>query len=101
LIPAYVEKGLLRDALAEAERWRHHDDTPWSYVMLAYVSGRSADYAKAKIALQQLEQLDAHRSLDPLSFSIAYIGLGDKEKALVFLEKAYEEHSSGLTALKG
>ena len=32
--------------------------------------------------------------------SIAYIGLGDKEKALVFLEKAYEEHSSGLTALK-
>ena len=96
-----MEKGLLRDGLAEAERWRHHDDTPWSYVMLAYVSGRSADYAKAKIALQQLEQLDAHRSLDPLSFSIAYIGLGDKEKALVFLEKAYEEHSSGLTALKG
>lgn len=100
LIPAYVEKGLLRDGLAEAERWRQHDDTPWSYVMLAYVSGRSADYAKAKIALQQLEPLDAHRSLDPLSFSIAYIGLGDKEKALVFLEKAYEEHSSGLTALK-
>jgi hypothetical protein len=52
--------------------------------LLAYVSGRSADHAKAKIALQQLEQLDAHRSLDPFSFSIAYIGLGDKEKSPSF-----------------
>jgi hypothetical protein len=40
--------------------------------------------------------LEAHR----LSFSIAYIGLGDKENAPIFLKKAYEERSSGLTALK-
>ncbi len=100
LIPAYVQKGRFTEALADAEEWSRRNDSPWNWVMLAYASGQAGDRPKAELALRKLEKLDRLRSLDPLSFTVAYIGMNDKKKALFYLEKAYREHSSGLTSLK-
>jgi TolB-like protein/DNA-binding winged helix-turn-helix (wHTH) protein/Tfp pilus assembly protein PilF len=101
LVWAYTQKASFADALADAEAWRQADNSPlWSWVMIAYVSGRSGDQARANLALEHLEQLETQRTLDPLSFAIAYIGTGDNNKALGWLEKAYAERSSSLTALK-
>jgi TolB-like protein/DNA-binding winged helix-turn-helix (wHTH) protein/Tfp pilus assembly protein PilF len=101
LVWAYVQKGLFTDALADAEAWRRRDNSPpWSWAMIAYAAGRSGDQARAQLALEQLEELERHRTLDSLSFAVAYIGMGNNDKALVRLEKAYLEHSSSLTALK-
>jgi len=101
LVWAYTQKGLFADALADAEALRLRDDSqPWSWAMIAYASGRAGDQTRAKLALQRLEQLEKHRTLDSLSFAVAYIGVGDNDKALAWLEKAYAEHSSSLTALK-
>jgi adenylate cyclase len=44
--------------------------------------------------------LDRRRPLDPLALAVAYIALDNNDKAMACLEKAYAEHSSGLTALK-
>jgi TolB-like protein/DNA-binding winged helix-turn-helix (wHTH) protein/Tfp pilus assembly protein PilF len=101
LVWAYTQKGLFADALADAEAWRQTDGSPnWSWVMIAYVSGRSGDQTKAKLALEQLKRLETHGTLDPLSFAVAYVGIGDNDKALGWLEKAAAERSSSLTALK-
>ena len=100
LIAAYVQKGMFAEALAEAEAWRRRDHLPWSWVMAAYVSGRSGNQTKAKLAVEQLQRLGRYRELDPLSFAVAYIGMGENDQALLGLEKAYREHSSSLTALK-
>ena len=100
LVWAYAQKGLFADALADAEAWRRREETPWTWVMTAYASGRAGDQAKAKLALEQLRRLEGHRRLDSLSLAVAYIGVGNNDKALVWLEKAYQEHSSSLTALK-
>ena len=100
LIPAYVQKGLFADALADVKEWRRHDDSPWVWVMFAYISGRSSDQASARNAVKHLERLDRRRPLDPLALAVAYIALDNNDKAMACLEKAYEEHSSGLTALK-
>jgi TolB-like protein/DNA-binding winged helix-turn-helix (wHTH) protein len=100
LVWAYTQKGLFADALADAEAWGRHENMPWSWVMIAYVSGRSGDQAKARLALEQVEQLERHGALDPLALAVAYIGTGENDKALVWLEKGYRERSSGLTALK-
>jgi hypothetical protein len=35
-----------------------------------------------------------------LSFAVAYIGMGNNDKAMVWLEKAYAEHSSSLNAIQ-
>jgi TolB-like protein/DNA-binding winged helix-turn-helix (wHTH) protein/Tfp pilus assembly protein PilF len=98
---AYAQQGLFTDALAETEEWRRRDDSPpWSWAMIAYVSGRSGDQARTKLALQQLEQSNRHQAVDSLAFAVAYIGMRDNEKALLWLEKACLEHSSSLTAIK-
>jgi TolB-like protein/DNA-binding winged helix-turn-helix (wHTH) protein/Tfp pilus assembly protein PilF len=100
LLYVYVQKGMFAEALADAEAWNRRDPTPWSWALLAYAYGRSGNPVKASFALQQLEQLNHRDPRDPLCFFVAYIGLDDKDKAMASLEKAYAEHSSGLTALK-
>jgi len=100
LLYVYVQQGKLSEAVAAAEAWNRRDPSPWSWAMLAYVYGRSGNQAKAKLALQQLQEQDLRRPQDPLALVVAYVGMGDKDKALGSLEKALGEHSSGLTALK-
>jgi TolB-like protein/DNA-binding winged helix-turn-helix (wHTH) protein/Tfp pilus assembly protein PilF len=100
LVWAYAQKGLFAEALEDAEAYRRRENAPWSLVMIAYVSGRSGDQAKARLALKQLEQPGRNGPLDTLAFAVAYIGMGENDKALLGLEKAYREHSSSLTALK-
>ena len=100
LVWAYAQKGLFAEALEDAEAYRRRENAPWSLVMIAYVSGRSGDQAKGRLALKQLEQPGRNGPLDTLAFAVAYIGMGENDKALLGLEKAYREHSSSLTALK-
>ena len=98
---AYAQQGLFADALADAEaQGRRRDDNPWYWAMIAYISGRSGNQAKAKDALEQLRKLEQHRAVDSLCFTVAYVGLNNKDEALHWLEKAYQEHSNSLTALK-
>jgi tetratricopeptide (TPR) repeat protein len=100
LVWAYAQKGLFAEALEDAEAYRRRENAPWSLVMIAYVSGRSGDQTKGRLALKQLEQPGRNGPLDTLAFAVAYIGMGENDKALLGLEKAYREHSSSLTALK-
>ena len=99
LVFAYVEKGMYAEALADVEKWQRSDDNPWSWMMLAYVYGRSGQQVKAGAALKELEKSSRRGKVGPLSIAVAYIGMGDKEKAIAWLEKAYAEHSIS-TALK-
>jgi TolB-like protein/DNA-binding winged helix-turn-helix (wHTH) protein/Tfp pilus assembly protein PilF len=100
LVWAYVQKGQFADALAAAEAWRRRDNVPWNWAMTAYIFGRSGNHAKANLALDQLEKAAQHRPLDSLSFAIAHIGMGNNDQAMVWLERAYAEHSSSLSAIK-
>ena len=99
LVFAYVEKGMYAEALADVEKWQRSDDNPWSWMMLAYVYGRSGQQVKAGAALKELEKSSRRGKVGPLSIAVAYIGMGDKEKAIAWLEKAYAERSIS-TALK-
>ena len=96
----YVQKGQFADALTAAEAWHTSDDSAWGWAVTAYAAGRSGDKARAKLALEQLRRIEGHSGFDSLSLAIAYIGLGDNDNALTWLEKAYREHSGSLSALK-
>jgi len=98
LVWAYAQKGRLAEALAEAENSRI--DGPWKWAMIAYISGRLGDQSKVKLALDQLQNLRKQGTPDPMSFAVAYIGKGNRNQALAWLEKAYLARSGGLTALK-
>jgi hypothetical protein len=51
--------------------------------------------------MQQLEKLNQHQHMNPVPILIAHIGVEKNgNESFVWLQKAYAEHSSDLTALK-
>ena len=97
---AYVEKGMYAEAVADIEKRAEPDDVPWKWATLAYVYGRSGQPVQARHALAKLEQLYRRQPMDPAAMLSAYVGMGNNDQAFAWLEKAYTQHSSGLTTLK-
>ena len=102
VIGAYVQKGQFKDALADIEAWRQTaGDAPWVWAAEAYVYGRSGDSAKARHALQKVQQVSRSWQIDPTpSLDIAYGGTATNDEWLTWLEKACEERSNVLIDMK-
>ena len=98
---AYVESGRYEEALADIdESARSAAPSPWHWSALAYVYGRAGRRAEAEHALAQLLKLVRSEATDPAVISWAYVGMGRREEALAWLEKAYAHRSNVLTTLK-
>ena len=98
----YVEKGLYAEAVADVQQYQRTPgvDPAWTQALLAYVYGRSGQSTEAERALEELKELSQKSKVDPQIFLVAYVGVGKKEDALAYLEKAYAAHSISLTNLK-
>ena len=100
VIFAYLQEGRFPEALADLEQWRRTNDNPWTHAVEAYVYGRAGEVAKARSALTKLEQ-EHPPGMDPTAMlALAYVGVNDRDAALAMLQKAFDEHSNTLTALK-
>lgn len=67
---------------------------------LGYVYGRMGKKAEAQKLLDELNQLEIDGEYVPAHEKVMiYLGLGDRENALLWLEKSYQEHFLGLGAL--
>ncbi len=98
---AYDQKGMFKDALADTEFYRRvYGDQPWAWSSLAYVYGRSGQPVQAQHALAKLQELNRRRPMDPAVIAWAHVGMGNKDQALVWLEKAYAQHSNVMVTLK-
>ena len=93
--------GQLREAMAEYEKAAEITDDPIVLAMLAQGYAKTDQHEKARDLLSQLELLAAHRHVGPFTFALIHLGLGDKEKAIDELERAYRERADpGSSALK-
>jgi serine/threonine protein kinase/tetratricopeptide (TPR) repeat protein len=61
------------------------------------LSGKRSEALKL---LEELKDLSARQYISPLDFAFIYMGLGDREQAFVYLEKAYQERSTWLMWIK-
>jgi hypothetical protein len=50
--------------------------------------------------LKELLELNERRYVTPAALANVYIGLGDRERAFVWLEKAYQERSNYIAYIK-
>ena len=97
----YVQKGMYAQALAQIETWRGMADQTWSWVAQVYVYERLGRRAEARQALERLERWGRDRPSDPMPMlPAAYIGVGEKEKALDSLERLFRMRSSVIATLK-
>jgi tetratricopeptide (TPR) repeat protein len=62
--------------------------------------GLAGRKAEAKKVLDELLELNRRRYVTPMALVQVYIGLGDKDRAFAWLEKAYQERSYSMAYLK-
>ena len=100
---ARSEAGLGRYADAVRSMKRACDLRPGDPMLeayLAYAQARTGEREEAESTLRRLQQEAERRHVPPYYLALVASGLGDHERALAFLEKAYEERHVGALSIK-
>ncbi|MBI3421972.1 MAG: protein kinase [Acidobacteria bacterium] len=99
---AFEQTGRFAEAEAELKQWQSIDPaSPYPKALLAHLYASSGKPAAAQKILGELLKADAPKNyVDPYFISLIYTGLGDKEQAFAWLERAYQARSEDLLNLK-
>jgi tetratricopeptide (TPR) repeat protein len=92
---ALMAKGDHNAAIAEYEKARALNDDPSTLGLLAQAYGLSGNKAEAEKLVNQLKEFSKDRYVSAYSLALAYIGLGDKNEALRWLEQSYQDRAGG------
>jgi TolB-like protein/DNA-binding winged helix-turn-helix (wHTH) protein/Tfp pilus assembly protein PilF len=92
----YEGTGRLEEAISEYRQAIAISGDSESVVTLAHAFRATGKKAEAEKTLRDLERKATKSSASPYTMATIYAGLGENEKALAFLEKAYSEKSLNL-----
>ena len=101
LAAGYIEKRMFPEAVAEARKAM--DVSPgstYAMALLAYILGQDGKTAEARAEAENLVRIADRRYVPGSSIATAFVGLGDHEKALAWLERGFQEHDVRLIFLK-
>jgi TolB-like protein/class 3 adenylate cyclase/Tfp pilus assembly protein PilF len=90
---ALAAKGNLSAAIEEYLKARALNDDPSLLGLLAHAYAVSGNKSEAMKIRDQLEALAKQRYVSAYTFTLVYLGLGDKELALRWLERAYQDRA--------
>lgn len=92
----YVLRGDHAAALAEFETARRLADNAATMVGLGYAFAVCGERTRAEGMLAELRELGRRAYVSPDDYAIIYIGLGDRDQAFTWLEKAAADRSEWL-----
>ena len=84
-------KGLVEQAVVEYGKAIALDDDPLSSGLLAHLYAKIGQKDKALQIQERLREVSKQRYVSPYIFAIIHLGLGEKEQAIDFLEKTYQD----------
>src|ERR1044072_428569 len=90
---ALVAKRAFDEAISEYQKARASNDDPFVLALLGNAYARSGNKTEALKILEQLKELSKQRYVNAYSFVVVYLGLGDKEESLRWLEQSYEDRA--------
>jgi len=94
LARALVQKGKYEEAIAEFQKAMNTDNSaPRRIAALAYTYAVSGKRDEAQKMFAELSERAKHELIDPVNFAIIYTGLGEKDRAFEWMEKAYKDRS--------
>jgi adenylate cyclase len=93
-------KGDTAGAIAEFQRSKIVVTGAWYQGLLGYAYAISGDRPKAEQMLRELEEMATRQYVNTTAFATIYLGLGEKEKALDWLDKSYQDQESACWYLK-
>lgn len=88
----YLAKGMYEQAIAECRK-----AGPYALQMLALIHARAGRPDEARKILQELIERYREAYYSPTWIGWIYLGLGDKDRAFEWFEKAYEDRDALLT----
>jgi TolB-like protein/DNA-binding winged helix-turn-helix (wHTH) protein/Flp pilus assembly protein TadD len=98
---AYEEKGAFDLAIPELQKAVElSHGTPLMVSALAHARARAGNKEEAEKLLAQLERDAKTKYVSPYYFAIVYLGLGDNDQAMNWLEKAFADRSNGLVFMR-
>jgi serine/threonine-protein kinase len=108
---AYVQKGRHQEAIAELRKLIKAPPSgpiPDQVIeaeceassSLGFAYGIGGRRAEAQTILNQIETLSKRRYISPLYFAIVYAGLKDNDRAIEYLNKAFEARHPGLVLIR-
>jgi eukaryotic-like serine/threonine-protein kinase len=108
---AYVQKGMHAEAIAELRKLikapesgpipdRVIEAESEASASLGFAYGMAGKQAEAKAILSQLDALSKRRYVSPLYFANVYAGLKDNDKAIEYLNKAFDARHPGLVLIR-
>jgi TolB-like protein/cytochrome c-type biogenesis protein CcmH/NrfG len=96
----YAEKKMYPEAIAYLENSVARSGRRRHLGTLALVYGLAGRKSETQKIISELREKSRHHYVFPTAFAYAYLGLGDKDQALTWLERAYEEQDPSLFFLK-
>lgn len=93
-------KGDTAGAIAEFQRSKIVVTGAWYQGLLGYAYAISGDRVNAEKVLDELDELASHHYVNSSAFAAIYLGLGEKERALDWLDKCYDNLESACWLLK-
>jgi tetratricopeptide (TPR) repeat protein len=97
----YREKGMYEEAIAEFRQiLKQSPGAPFALGHLGNAYARAGRVREARECLRKLKQRSNADKVGTYEVAFIYAGLGEKDQAFEWLEKAYEERDQGLSFLK-
>ncbi|HEU4837280.1 MAG TPA: protein kinase, partial [Pyrinomonadaceae bacterium] len=104
---AYVQKGMHDEAIAELRKLikapasgpipdQVIEAESEASASLGFAYGMAGKQSEARAIISQLDALSKKRYVSPLYFAIVYAGLKDNDKAIEYLNKAFDARHPGL-----
>src|SRR5262249_53328752 len=98
---AYLAKGMYREAVTECEAAaRLSGNAPAFLAGLGRAYALAGRQAQARNVLAQLQALSSERYVSPSFAAVVYAALGEHDRALASLERAYNERSQSVIWIK-
>jgi TolB-like protein/tetratricopeptide (TPR) repeat protein/predicted Ser/Thr protein kinase len=95
---AYLQKSMYKEGTSECEKeLAIFPNNTWALAVLGYAYAVAGRRAEAQRVLDQLDELSKQKYVSPIAAAQTYAGLGEKDKTFEWLEKAYEDRSTGST----
>ena len=88
-------KGQLNEAIAEYRKAVELNDDPFVLALLGQAYARAGQREEAQKILARLSEEAKSRYVHAYSFALMYLALGDKERAIDEMERAYRERAGG------
>jgi TolB-like protein/Tfp pilus assembly protein PilF/predicted Ser/Thr protein kinase len=93
----YEQQGKFKEAISELEKAdKIFEDKEFALAALGHAYAVGGKKRETEEVLAKLKEIEKHGYVSAFDMAVIYTGAGDKEKALQWLQKAFEERSSFL-----